>query len=732
MKRCSRSPRPLTLVSLVAPVALVAGSLAGCGDDQAPTTPVDAGLPVSCPLSAEVESRPGYPFGPGTFRDQVWPILAEHCAGAGCHGAPSGVAGFTVWPLSDDSCDFASTFNAVYSKTDFRNDPKNSRVYASVTGSNPNHPALPALDQAALDVILDYVTSAYDTYLADSGPIDASELFDAAAYQAEIAPALTDAGCMSGACHHPDQAAGDFSLPPDPAPDSDEMAASMAAVIKLIDFSTGQDGAPLARIYVRATDNHGGVALAAADAEALLAWIKGGLPPGDEPPPPGCSDSARFDLAVFRDELMPMLNGDIDFNDLDSGRNTTGCTRGPCHGQDRGPGSLFLSEEAPAEDNLRRFACFVDTVNPSASQILACPLGHPRCAYGDHPGDDIFSGVEDRNYQRLLSYLYSSALETSPLDFAYFVRRVNPIFNDRDSVYDGALGLSCASVGLCHGKPAPDQPPQNNSNFGIVPETTSEEALVLNFLAAASFSYFPDPTQSSLILYPTDEISNRADNPFATGIHHPGGEDFAIDDPEAKTIIEWAGGLRPDAEGFVRSWLIAGDFGATDIGDEPIADEATVEPRIFQRSGQSVQYNSGEWDGLFSDTAFIDLNDPAQGFPRDAAKDRIAYAAVWIINADSKDLEVTLRVRSPNDVKLYAGDQFNVGRDGAGTSLKVTLPSYGQSQTLTRVLVKVLQLTDGTGENRFGFDLAIEDKDGDPLTASSRQLVLKLGPEGGI
>jgi hypothetical protein len=43
------------------------------------------------------------------------------------------------------------------------------------------------------------------------------------------------------------------------------------------------------------------------------------------------------------------------------------------------------------------------------SQVLLCPLGAEGCVRQVHPGADVFSGVDDLNYQRLLSYLMDSA-----------------------------------------------------------------------------------------------------------------------------------------------------------------------------------------------------------------------------------------------------------------------------------------------------------------------------------
>lgn len=718
-RNVSLSPAGLALV-----VALAGWSATGCSDP--PASSVDAGSSQECDLHAEIEARPGFPFEPRVFREDVWPVLATACARAGCHLAPNGAGAFAIWPVSDNPCDFAASFNAVYEKTDFRNDPRNSRVYASVTGANPAHP--PLAGTPSLDVILSYVTQAYETYVEHFGESDPTKLFDRAVYAATIQPALDSAGCLVDGCHDREGAAGGFALSPQPAPDSPALDENFRSVVKLVDFSTGQAGAPLSRIYVRAIDAHRGVRLPEDAADALLAWIRAGLPPGDEQPPPGCADDGAFNLAVFDDEIMPVLIGDRDLNDPGSGRVSTGCTRGPCHGSDRGPGTLYLPEDAPAEDNLRRFACFVDLGNPSASQVLVCPLDAASCAINPHPGDDIFSGVKDRNYQRILSYLYASARQATPLDFAFFARKINTLFNDPDAVQDGALGRTCADQQVCHGVQIIGGLPANRSNLAIIPETTFEEDLVLNFIAAANFAYFPDPGQSSLFLYPTDEIANL-DNPLATGLPHPGGRAFAPDDPEALLILEWAGGLRTDDEGYLRHWLVAGDFPATNVTDQHLADEDTITPRIFELSGGPLRFRGGTWDGFFAEQRFIDLDDPMQGFARSTIFDRTVYAVAYVINTSPRELRTIFQAASPNDVELVIGTERNLGRDGAGTSLTVTLPPYATSREVTRIMVKVFQTTD---DPVFGFEMRLLDESGNVITGSMRDLVFKLGPEGGV
>ena len=52
---------------------------------------------------------------------------------------------------------------------------------------------------------------------------------------------------------------------------------------------------------------------------------------------------------------------------------------------------------------------------PSTSEILACPLGDPRCRRYPHPGQDVLGGANDLNYQRLLGFIYGAKADVSPL-----------------------------------------------------------------------------------------------------------------------------------------------------------------------------------------------------------------------------------------------------------------------------------------------------------------------------
>lgn len=119
-------------------------------------------------------------------------------------------------------------------------------------------------------------------------------------------------------------------------------------------------------------------------------------------------DIEPFDLDQFDDYIMPILNGEVDLSPPHD--DFPGCTRPECHGRDRGEGTLFLDASDTAENNLGRFACFVDLDHPRESQILLCPLSDDDCVTHPHPGADIFTGKRDRNYRRVLRYIRHSSV----------------------------------------------------------------------------------------------------------------------------------------------------------------------------------------------------------------------------------------------------------------------------------------------------------------------------------
>jgi hypothetical protein len=702
-------------------LALTGLALVGCGPGGGSGPDAGPPPPDPCQIFASDEAKPGSPFNFPQFKSDILPDLQTTCGTAGCHLAPSGQGNYNVWAATDTQCPDVQSFNAFYDRVDFRINPANSVLLKNMDGTDP-HP-VPYADNPLLAEFRAFIDAAYIEYTG--GGVDQAGYFDETIYAQQIQPVLDSTGCLGAGCHNKTDNAGTLGLNPNPAAGSPEMAENFAKITTYVDLNTTSPDA--STLYFRASDRHRGIALSADALTALRAWIQVAMDQFDPGggPVAGCAPEAKFNVGVFNDEIMPLLEGRVDYNDIDSGRTSTGCARSECHGRDRGPGTFFIDPAAAPEQNLESFRCFVDLQNPSASDVLVCPLNLSGCPKRPHPGADIFFGVDDLNYQKMLSFIYATENGNTPLDFAFFVRKINTIYNDPNAVQDGALNLTCASSG-CH-RSLNGLDPDNGSNFGIIPEATDPADLFTNFIQSANFTHFPDATQSSLFLYPTNEIAN-VNNPLATGDPHPGGQCFAVNDQEAIDILKFAGGIRPNAQAFLQDFLVAGLFPATDVTDTPIFNEDTLEPKIFDRSGAGQQFNQGLWDGFFSANQVIDFLQAFVILNAADADDQIAYALAYVINTTTRDLETVVTVSSENDVELYVGTASALGRDGQGVSLTVVLPSFAVSKEVTRVMLKAFKQVDDV---TFAFDMQFTDRNGNLLTDATKELVFVLAKGAG-
>ncbi|HTJ42572.1 MAG TPA: hypothetical protein VL463_10790 [Kofleriaceae bacterium] len=698
----------------------------GCAACFGPSPTTGTDTDPECQLHTPSEKTPGYPYSIDKFDHDVLPLLLKSCASAGCHASPNGNGGFSVWAdAAPGNCSYAKTFNSVIAKIDLAT-PANSQLLAAVGGGDTAHPMKLSAGSADLLAISGFIDDAAKTNAGNGGgttPPPGPSPFDYAVYQAQIQPAFDAANCTKSGCHG--TGAGGFTIKPAPAAGSDDMQANFIAVSS----RTTLADPPTSLIYRNGTTVHGGglsTQLSADDAQKLLAWItaaKDAAGNGGGGNNPTCANVSLFNDGVFRTEILPILNGSLDLNQPDGQGHGAGCMSGACHGVDRGPGKLSLLPNADSATQLQNFACFVNLTSPSQSEIVQCPLNNPGCRRYPHPGQDVFGGATDLNYQRVLGFLYGAKLDNSPLDFAFYVRKVNPIFNDVNAVENGAQNRTCADS-ACHGIAVAGQPAPNGSDFPIIGNASDGGRLAFDFVSATGFVNFLNPGESSLVLYPTNEIADRANHPFATGIPHPGGTDFAIDSVQARTILTWAAGLRPDADGVQRNWLVLGDFPATRVADQTLVDEATVTPKIFDTGGGS--FNRGEWDGLFSDVQEVDLN---LAFPRDATGGRVAYAVSYAINTQPFAQTAQLVVSTDNPLRIYVNGILVAQNDNSGgASAIVSLPAAG-TQPPPRLLIKLLQRpTDA----RFAFTAKLEDELGNLLTDQNGGLVFTLGPNGGI
>jgi hypothetical protein len=725
-----RRNRVMPLASLAMLAALVAG--AGC-TGQVPLRLVD-----DCALDgndAENERSPGYPYDFQTFKQDIAPVLAADCATGGCHGEaepPAGSnGGFVVFAGADvDSCARVKTFKEFRDKVDLTTPAASRMIFALEGGEltgNVRHP----LDytasedgQAALDAIVAFIEQASATCVAGGGCApDVRDYFDLARFQDEVQPGLDAAGCSAAGCHQPPDGQRGFALPASPERDSPEMQASYDAVTSRISL----DADPRATLlFVKATQSHSGsTAIDQQTADALVAWIAAAVAARGDGDDLGCANPAQLDLAVFRDEILPILRGDVNLNPGGDQGIATGCTREPCHGQPR-PGSLMLIPTDPPEMQLANFACFVSLTSPVSSQVLLCPRNHPGCAKSPHPGDQLLVGVDDLNYQRLLSFLFSAVTEVTPLDLAFYVRRIEPMFDDRGAVEGSAV--TCADTSQCHGIAAAGGAAPNGANLAIIRGPAGDmNRLKANFTEASAFINFLSPDQSSLFLYPTNEIANL-DNPAATGFDHPGGADFAADSSFAQNILTFAQGLRPDSDGFQRSWLVAGAYpGSGGTGQETSVDEETVTPIILDESVGTAL--AGKWDALFEEGPEVDI---ARFLGGEVGSGRVAYAVSYLYNTTATDLDLDVELSSQGDARFYVGDDR--ADVAAGETFRVALtigPSRAsEAPTGTRILVK---LFDDPARSGMSFSVRLFHAGTNRvLDGQTRELIVKLGPRGGV
>jgi hypothetical protein len=714
-----RRPSRARHVDVFAP--LVAGLALATACSEPPKDAADD----ECQLATQQESSPGYPYDLKLFEASVLPVMKASCGAAGCHAAPAGQSGFTVWATAEPgSCDYAKTFNSLAGFVDLAQ-PRNSAVYSAISGGLAAHPVTFAAGDEPHDAILAYVEDASKRFIEGGGggvtPPPGASPFDYAVFQSTIQPILDTAagkGCAAVGCHG--SAAGTFALVANPAASSPDMEANFIAVTSRMNLSTPENSI----FYQRATTLHGAGASAVVSAEqaaAILAWIETAKQnAGDNPV--SCVDAARFDGPVFRDEILPILRGDLDLNNRAAGV-SIGCTRGVCHGSDRPPGSLILKTTDSPEVNLQNFACFVDLTSPSSSDVLRCPTDDPGCRKYPHPGDEVLTGADDLNYQRILSYLFAAKTDVAPLDFAFFARRISPILSDPNVSDPQAGGRSCSDTVACHGVAVAGQLPANGSNLGILPNASDRSRLTLNYVAVANFVNFFSAEESSLFLYPTNEIANLADHPLATGLPHPGGEAFAADSDIARDVLTWARGLRPDDQGFQRNWLVAGDFPATRIGDPTAVIEASVTPSILEPSGGRAF--GGEWDGVFSDQRLVDLEAAVGGA---AGTGRAVYAVAYLINTTGQAIDGQFTISSDNPVKVYVDSAAVVQTDGGQASFLAALPSFRADKKVVRILIKVLQRA---ADPDLAFTMQLRDDLGRILDDTSG-VIVKLGPQGGI
>jgi hypothetical protein len=144
-------PKRLILLLVACNAPFIAGCF-GSSDDNGGTTPPE------CQLDSKNEKTPGFPYNIDKFGKDVLPLLVAKCSAAGCHGAPVGSSGFTVWAdAKAGDCNAAKTFNSFVTKVDLTT-TANSPVISATNGGNKAHPfsfAAAATELTTLQAFLD-------------------------------------------------------------------------------------------------------------------------------------------------------------------------------------------------------------------------------------------------------------------------------------------------------------------------------------------------------------------------------------------------------------------------------------------------------------------------------------------------------------------------------------------------------------------------------------------------
>jgi hypothetical protein len=541
--------------------------------------------------------------------------------------------------------------------------------------------------------------------------------FDFATFVADVQPALDSAegkGCTAAACHA--AGAGNFTLHARPPANGPQARANFEAAVKRVKIDEPEASDLLRR---GAEPRHGAgqsVVYTAEQRAKILSWIqraKGN--PG--PVAAGCTPATSFNVGVFRSEILPILLGDVDLN-RPGVPASTGCAKSVCHGQER-PGALHLSRALSVEDNLRNFACHVDIASPSSSQVVACPLNEPRCKK-PHPGGPVWFGAGDHNYQRVLSWIYAAKGASSPLDFAFFVRHVQPLFDDNTL---GAAPKACSSAAGCHGVSRAGELPPNRSNLPLLVNPATKTAYTANFDAAKTFVGHLAAEGSPLYLHPTNEIARPAvPGSYARGVPHGGGTVIASDSAQARAILTWARGLRVEAAGGEPYWLTAGPYaGLAAVADPTALDERNVKPTIFDTAPGAAA--GATWDLLVSPPgATLDL---APRFPTIAGAATAVYAAAYVLNTSTSDRALAVSLTTPNAAIVWAGATQIAASNGGPEATGVVTAAAKAS---TRILVKLLRRPT---DEAFAMTVRIRNASGSPL-ADDGVVLIKLDPSGGL
>ena len=175
---------------------------------------------------------------------------------------------------------------------------------------------------------------------------------------------------------------------------------------------------------------------------------------------------------------------------------------------------------------------------------------------------------------------------------------------------------------------------------------------------------------------------------------------------------------KPDAEGFIRDWLMLAPFpiaessGADEIDKKQIENEAALKPKAGDK--QKVAGREETWKPIKSKESTIDLN-ATIGTPNE---DVVGYLVTYVV-ADKEMPDVTLLIGSNDEAKVYLNgkevikfDQTRTVEKDSDKAEKLTL-----NKGVNTIVFKIIN-----EKNDWGGCLRFKDKDGKPVTDLKVQL----------
>jgi hypothetical protein len=169
---------------------------------------------------------------------------------------------------------------------------------------------------------------------------------------------------------------------------------------------------------------------------------------------------------------------------------------------------------------------------------------------------------------------------------------------------------------------------------------------------------------------------------------------------------------KPDAEGFIRDWLMLAPFpiaensGADEIDKKQVENEAALKPKAGDK--QKVGDKDGTWKAVRAKDFSLDLNETVGT----SNEDVVGYLVTYVV-ADKEMPDLTIFIGSNDEAKVYLNgkevikfDQTRVVEKDSDKSDKVTL-----NKGVNTIVFKVIN-----EKNDWGACLRLKDKEGKPVT----------------